>query len=65
MAAARFAGSMPFFDAILGLAPQALCCRLLRELSEVARVSVIFLVISLHLFKGFCSNLTLYTVYVS
>jgi hypothetical protein len=33
--------------------------------SEVARVSVVFLVLSLHLFKGFSTNLTLYTLSVS
>jgi hypothetical protein len=56
---------MPLFDAILGLAPQALCLRPLPRVSEVARVSVVFLVLSLHLFKGFSTNLTLYTLSVS
>jgi hypothetical protein len=64
-AVARFAGLMPLFDAILGLAPQALCLRPLPRVSEVARVSVVFLVLSLHLFKGFSTNLTLYTLSVS
>ena len=36
----------------------------LRGLSEVGRVSVIFLVVSLHLFKGFFIEFHLYTVSV-
>jgi hypothetical protein len=61
----RFAGLMPLFDAILSLRPRLDAFARFRGVSEVARVSVVFLVLSLHLFKGFSTNLTLYTLSVS
>jgi hypothetical protein len=56
---------MPLFDAILSLRPRLDAFARFRGVSEVARVSVVFLVLSLHLFKGFSTNLTLYTLSVS
>jgi hypothetical protein len=64
-AVARFAGLMPLFDAILSSRPRLYAFARFRGVSEVARVSVVFLVLSLHLFKGFSTNLTLYTLSVS